>query len=508
MTGSTDAEDAAVAGERDGRNADEPEAGSGRVARAISRVLRGLGVAVSGVLVAVVLLVAALQIDPVSGFVARSAAGLVSGDSLRIRIGGASGSWIGGIRLTDLEMSGGIETDPAWSFSLDTLSADYRLVSLLRGRPHVTRLDATGVTVGASLGGDRGGEGEEEGGSGGLPFPIRVDSAEVGVRSVALTRVGVDSEPWRLSDGRVRLHGLALSDDSSRVALDTLTASFRPPGRPAGWGSLAAAGTLEGDRVRIGRIDLRSPESEVDIRGTAPTSWAGTAPDGLDLDLSLAPLHLADIGPFLPGTVSDSLHLRGDGTLRTRGDTLLVQLDAEADVPGSLQLDARVSGSRSSPDVGGTAEVSSLDLAAWGLGPRALVVDGSARFDLSRVTGDSIHGTASIEAGIDERDGPLRGRGTLEAAADSAGASWQADWGWSGMGLDVNGDAELLLDDDPAWSVAAEMAWDRPEAGDAEANDARGAIPTLTTVAASLDASGRGLSPDSLVGSADIRLDS
>lgn len=236
---------------------------------------------------------------------------------------------------------------------------------------------------------------------------------------------------------------------------------------------------------------------------------AGTAADGLDLDLTLAPLHLEDVGPFLPPQIPDSLRVQAEGTLRGAADTVHVRFAASTNVPGRVTVDGRVWGPRTAPNLSGMAQVASLDLQAWGVVPRALVLDGTLETELAGASIDGMggtHGTLRAEARVDESGGSLAGSARLDASADSTGAPWRGQWRVAGLGLDAEGRATLALTDQPEWSLDGVLAYLRPERGDSDADEAA-AFP-LMAAATRVEASGRGFTPDSLTGRLQARIDS
>ena len=102
------------------------------------------------------------------------------------------------------------------------------------------------------------------------------------------------------------------------VSVDTINALIFPPARPSSPASLAAKGAYERGVLTLGALRLASDSSNVTGSGTLLFP-GGDIDDISDIDFKLAahPLDFRDIGVFVPGF----------------------------DVPGSLRLDARVTGS-------------------------------------------------------------------------------------------------------------------------------------------------------------------
>ncbi|MDZ7779867.1 MAG: translocation/assembly module TamB domain-containing protein [Gemmatimonadota bacterium] len=456
-------------------------------------------------------LLVALQIDAVSGAVARKGAELASSDALRIRVTGATGSWLGGLDLTGVEVTARSGDTVAWTTSVDTLSARYRLLPLLRRQLSLSSVRVVGWSASADLplGGDDEAPAEDAAAS---QWTVRVDRVAVDVTELALTSPDT-AEPWRLTDGRLRLRDLALGPERLGGSLDTLTASFRPPERPAGWGHVGLAAVLETDRVRIDELSLRSPESDVRAAGSVPLTLTGTAPEGLDLGLAIAPLHLQDVAPFLPAAIPDSLRVRGEGTLRTTADTLQAQFSGDANVPGRVALEGRLWGPRAAPDATVAARVTSLDLQAWGLTSAAFVFDGTAESELRRLSREDIgamHGSVGVEARIEGDDGSSSGRASVEARADSAGAPWRGRWAASGAGLSTEGGVALTLGDDPEWTLDGALAYrgsDPAPRADMDEADIPTGFPVVSADGR-FAAEGRGFAPDSLDGVLRVELDS
>jgi len=474
---------------------------------------RRIILALAGLLLSLAVLagiaIAALQIDAVSGFVARTAAEIASSDSLDVEVGGATGSWLWSLELTDLEISARSDDAPAWTLSADMVSARYDLLPLLRRHVSISEARVTGLTAWSALSASQEEAPEETTTS--SRWSVAVDRASVDVRELALAVPEAD-EPWRLTDGRLRLRDVAMGEELRGGVLNTLVASFRPPGRPDGWGRVAASGALEAGRVRIDELLLHSPESDVSARGRVPLTLAGTAPDGLELEVSLAPLHLGDVGPFLPETIPDSLRVRAEGRVWTSDDTAHVRFDAGTDVPGRLTLVGRVWGPRAAPEVAGVLDLTSVDLRAWGLASRALVLNSALEFELANASPEELrraHGTMRIEARIDEPAGRVGGL-LLEAHADAEGSPWSGSWTASGLGLDGDGNVLVDLGEQQEWSLDGAVSYvlseGRAPPGPTESEERAGVRPQAA--AATFDAEGRGFTPDSLTGRVTLTLDS
>ncbi|MEX2471273.1 MAG: hypothetical protein WEA34_03790, partial [Gemmatimonadota bacterium] len=469
--------------------------------RRLGRVLRVFGVLAAIVVLGLLGLVGALQLDGVATWAARTAAGAASSESLRIRLGQVSLRGLTAVRMTGVEAEMGPSAEPTLVVSVDTVSLGFRILPLLRRHVSVETLSIAGAAVRGSLpSGDEAPPPDEDGQGSGWTFGV--DRLEVDVREIALFLQEASSEePWRLSEGRLRARDLAIGDEMSGV-LDTLHARFRPPDRPEGWGRLAASGSLETDHVVVDGLELTSPESDVRATGTIPLSLAGTAPEGLELDLEIAPLHLADVGPFLPAGMADSVRVRGTSEMRTQADTLRLTASLGASVPGRLELEASVWGPRAEPDIDARAEVSGFAAQPWGLLDRPLVARLDMTLGLRSATLESVHGSLAAEAQVEDPAGSLDARASVSAESDSAGEPWRGNWSLAGLGASAEGSVSVDALERPEWTLDGAVEY--ASVGEPRVDS----VFALRSGSGRFEASGTGLAPDSLDARATVDLES
>lgn len=470
------------------------------VRQRLGRVLRLVGVLAGLVVLGLVGVVGALQIDGVATWAARTAAGAASSDSLQIRLGRVSLRGLTNVEVTGIESAIGPSADPAFVVSVDTVALGYRILPLFRRHVSVETLRIVGASGSGSL---RSGEDapppEEDAAGGGWTFGV--DRLEVDVREITLALPEAPSdEPWRLSEGRLRGRDLALAEEMTGT-LDTLHARFRPPERPEGWGRLAASGSLEADHVVVDGLELTSPESDVRATGRIPLSLAGTAPEGLELDLEIAPLHLADVGPFLPAGMADSVRVRGSAEMRASADTLRLTGALDASVPGRLDFEASVWGPREEPDVDAQVSASGFDAQPWGFLDRPLVADLDMTLGLRSATLQRVHGTLVAELQVEDPSGPLGGRASVNVESEGAEDPWRGGWTLGGMGATAQGSVRVGALERPEWTIDGVLEYASSEAVDADAGFA------LRSGSGRFEASGVGVDPDSMDARATVELE-
>jgi translocation and assembly module TamB len=479
---------------------DEPSDSSASRSR-LGRVLRVAGLIAAVVVLGVVGLVGVLQFDAVATWAGRTVAGAASSDSFRIRLGGVSLRGLTHVRVTAVDAESGPAGEPTLSVSVDTVALGFRLVPLLRRHVSVEVLRVVGASVsGSPFSGDGAASADDDASDGGWTFGV--DRLEVDVREIALALPEASSdEPWRLSEGRLRARDVSFGGEVVG-ALDTLHARFRPPRRPDGWGRVAASGRLEPEHVVVDGLELTSPESDVRATGRIPLSLTGTAPEGLTLDLEIARLHLADVGPFLPADMADSVRVRGSVQMRAQADTLRLTGSLGASVPGRLDVEARVWGPREAPDVDAHVEVSAFDAEPWGFLDRSVVARLDMTLGLRSATLEGVHGSLAAELDVEDASGPLDGRASLSAESDGADDPWRGDWSLAGLGVAVEGRVSVGALERPEWTIDGEVEY----AASADAGADFAFSPRSGS--GRFEAAGTGLAPGSLDARAMVVLDS
>ena len=316
-------------------------------------------------------------------------------------------------------------------------------------------------------------------------------------------------DAWTLTDTRILVRDLRIGPGFSGI-VDTLAGRFRPaldPGdRPGqvnstqvddvsgqGRAGLDRSGRDMGERaegpraqdpgtemrprgrillsgrvgeggIQLDTLLLESDESVLHASGLLPMDVRNRLPRDLALQLTARPLHLRDLGPFLPPTLSDSLRLWAEGSSRWAEDGLEVRLQADSRGAGSLDVTGRLTesgeGGRSSIDL----HVRDLDPGAWGVA--------------SELTPVSL---------------------SVTARADSMGAPWEGEWSSRSPGLSGDGRGRLTTGAVLGWALDGKLSHD----------PARGAppLPGLeeSVLEVAFDWEGQGTTLDSLQARGEVR---
>lgn len=273
-----------------------------------------------------------------------------------IQIDGASGSWLRSLQLTGVTLTRPDSTAnaPVQMARIDTVSAQYRLLPLLRGRLHVNLLSVDGPSVAMRQAADSTWDwarvwptSAEDDTSG--TFPIQVDRARLseGTFSAAFYAEGRDSTA-RVRDLRLHVRDLQTAP-SLAVQVDTLDLEAALPNRAPDL-RLAAQGGIDATAIRLDTLRLDSPRSRV--RGHGHLQLPGVSPssDEVAFQLRAAPLALRDLTPFLPTLDVDpdetvALDLSAEGTNRL----LSAKADAQFSGGGTVSLDGTVTPFREAP---------------------------------------------------------------------------------------------------------------------------------------------------------------
>jgi translocation and assembly module TamB len=474
-----------------------------RVKRTIARLLRLVGVGLALLFTGVAGLLLLLQFDPVSTAAGRRIAAFLSGDSLTVRVEGVTGSWIRGLSFTSLHLSQapGVGA-PGWELEADSLTVSYRLLPLLRKTVFLTRVEVADVRVGVRLPSSADSAavvGPSAGESDVGPRPWAVEAELIRLRRGRVQVWESDSAnpelPWTFSEASATIRELR-STPPFAVTVDTVEGRFYPSGAEGPWGRVLVSGQWRPDRIRLDTLLLESPESHVAGAGTILPKADDPSSDVWDFQLQAAPLHLADLGPLLPATVSDSLRIQVRAEIRYAESAWSAELLADAGSGGRLEARARADGMDSPPDWrsagASTAELrfQGGDLGSWGF-----------------VTA------------------PIRVEANLTGSADSLTGSWAAEWSTRAEGLAADGDATFSPGARPAWSLAGSASYDPGPgypAGRREATreglpegrriepQAGGALPGLggSRFNVAYRVAGVGLSLDSLSAEGEVRVDS
>ena len=497
-------------------------------------------VVIALVLVASILL--ALQSERVSTSLAGLVAGAISSEQLHVAVEGVKGSWVRGLALTGVRASFSPEGgDGGWAVSADTVRLSYRLRHLFRKTVWVEAAEVAGGRARVWLAEEAAPaepQPPREPGASWLPggWEVRLGDLDLQATKVEVWegegwmeegtephasqrqdpsgsqpqelpawRAGLEvpGEPWTATDVRIRARDLELGAVLA-VVLDVLEGSFRPPGlpqeAPEEWGRVAASGRVESGSVFLDSLVIESPESQARVRGTVPMAMQGLAPDGVAVQFSAEPLHMRDLGPLLPPSVSDSIRLYAQGEARSVEGVLLVELEADSRGSGRLEVNGQVVGEGDDASFLVEVGLEGVDLLAWGVVADPMTLDALVEADLEGVP-TAIRGSMQLEATLRHGGQDLDVRARMLARADSGGGPWRADWSLASAGVDAEGTGTLALGDPLVSSLEGRVSYDRHA----------GAPPIpgwdIPVIRGLVRWEGRGSSLDSLLARAELRID-
>jgi len=377
----------------------------------------------------------------------------------QVEIDAASGNWVRSLRLTGVTVT---RTDSASGTTVqmahaDTLTAQYELLPLLRGRVHVTDLSAVGPSVTMRQAADSTWDWSRalpsstaDDTSGTIPIQVGHFDLTNGAFSAAFYAEGRDST--------ARVHSVRLGADNVEIT-PTLSARIDTLGLRAGLPgdttdiTMIGSGQLEAAAVQIDTFQLDSPRTRVRGHGRVPLQLApATERNAVSFRLSADPLVLQDLTPFLPTldvhpdeTVFADLNGRGSGHRLTASvnaqfsgggrisGTAAAPLSAETRPDDSLRyhLDATVQGLTTS--LAGPLDPQENQVnatAAVALSGQSLrTLDGTVRSTVSNTHWNGVH-TPEIRFTSSFEDGRAHFnlRGTLnEADVQASGTARPLD---------------------------------------------------------------------------------
>ncbi len=253
-------------------------------------------------------------------------------DNAEIYIDDLEGNIIGHISLYDIRLI----TDEGETLArIDTLSASYRLLALLKNRLHLYDVYLGNPSVWME---------QEADGSWDLFNVVRSDSASVDTtKEEAALVVQLDSLTMRNASAEAAFYArgsplhayglhLQLSDvhlgPSLRVGVDTAWGAMNPPAHPDEEVTFRMGGRLDEGRVYLRGLRLESPNSDVFAEGTLLLPEGPDTPlRDVDFTLSAAPLAFHDVAPLLP-----FLNAAGRAEIDARFEGTGRRLDADVDL--------------------------------------------------------------------------------------------------------------------------------------------------------------------------------
>ena len=412
------------------------------------------------------------------------------------------GSWLADLELRGLRVARG---DTALA-SVDTLRARYRLAELLLGRVRLLRLELDGVAVSAEIAAPRG------------PRPPR---PPLGLADVLRGRFydgpALVADRLTLGDGRYggyagapdsgwRFRGVTLAARDVRLgggfafAIDSLAFAALPPGSSGPLTRATLSGALAGGRAELAALRVRSAGSDL-FAGGALALDARDSLQELRVRLRAHPLALGELAHVVPGLdlegeLAADVEARGPRPDRLTG---LVRAELGPARVGALRLTpsrlrAELRDGRADLSLATGSADARLDVAGW-IRPLAAVPEYDATLRLDRLPGrlPGVAGWETLSARLPlAAELRVRGRGYADAAVEVSG-------GARGAAGELTLDARFDAARGPAWEVRRLAFRDLDLArlaGD----------PTPSALTGELAARGRGASPESLRGTAELRL--
>ncbi|ARA93084.1 hypothetical protein AWN76_007865 [Rhodothermaceae bacterium RA] len=266
-----------------------------------------------------------------------------------LEVGRIDGTFLTRLTLTDVRL---VRGDSVLA-RLDSASASYRLLPLLRRQIHVRDVALVRPTVHLTQQPDSTWDladilpaTTDEPDTTSAGFRLRVDRARLvnGVATARFYAPGRDSV-FRADGLHLRLHDLRL-DDTPAARLDSLWGRFQPPGSPDSVSFGLGAHLTEDGRFTLHGLHLTSARSRVSGRGSLHLPEADTAAvEAIDFTLQAAPLAFRDIHAFAP-MLDPAAALTLD--IRLRGSGLQVTADADATLSdgGRVSLQATATPTR------------------------------------------------------------------------------------------------------------------------------------------------------------------
>ena len=312
--------------------------------RRLGRVLAFGGIAILTLAIAVVAL---LQVPAVATWALNRLVTLVPlSPGYSLAIGRVGGNWLPNLRLRGVGLRhGGRELA-----RIEHLGARYSPLQLRGPDRRLYELTLDGAAVAAH----RGPDGWDIAGA----IRSSGDTAAAGGDFLVdhLTIRRVDVAAHLAPDSIARVKDLALSGrnlvigDTLLVTLDSIGAEIAPPGEPALWFRLAAAGAATSEVFRLDPLRISSHRSDISGHAVIPRSFeVPRMADRLDVRLEARPVALADLASLYPAVPPD-----GDLTFQVgasaKGRLLTARLAARLDT-AAIDLEGSTVVGRGAPVV-------------------------------------------------------------------------------------------------------------------------------------------------------------
>jgi translocation and assembly module TamB len=405
--------------------------------RRLGRVLTFGGIAILAVVIAVVAL---LQVPPVATWAVNRLVTFVPlSPGYSLAIGRVSGNW-----LTNLQLRGVVLRRGSRELArIAHLGARYRPLQLRGPDRRLRELILDGATVAAR----RDPDGWDIAGA----IQSSGDTAAAGgaflVDRLTIRRVDVTARLAPDSIARVKGFGLSgrnlVVGDTLLVVMDSIGAEIAPPGEPALWFTLAAAGEATPEVFRLDPLRISSHRSEIAGHAVLPRSFdVPRMADQFEVKLEARPVALADLASVYPdvppqGDLTFQVGASAQGRLVTA--RLAARLDSAAiDLEGSTVV------GRGAPAVYRVrGEVKDLDPSRLHRSAPMGAVNGEIDADIRGETLALADGNASLHL-----------RGSRVAKADLQGLDFDADL--------TRGRADLRLRGDVLGGRVRATGWARP----------------------------------------------
>nr|AHN97869.1 hypothetical protein [uncultured bacterium lac127] len=403
--------------------------------RRLRRLLPTVGITILAIVVAVVAL---LQVPPVATWAVNRLVSIVPlNPGYALEVGGVGGNWLSGLWLQDVVLRRGTRV----LARIERLGASYSLLQLRGPDRRLRELTVDGGTVATRR--------EASGWDIARALRSSSDTAASGGAFIVdrLTVRRLDIAAQLAPDSVARARGFTLLGrdlvlgDTLLVTMDSLGTEFAPPGEPALWFTLAAAGAATPEVFRLDPLRISSHRSEIAGHAVLPRSFdVPRMADRLDVKLEARPLALADLASVYPAVPPEG-ELTLDAGATGKGRLVTAQLAARLD-SAVIDLEGSTVVGRGAPAVYRVrGEIIELDPSRLYRSAPIGAVNGKIEADIRGETLSLADGNASVRlrgshfANTDVRDLNFtadftRGRADLRLRGELLGGTVRAQ-GWA-----------------------------------------------------------------------------